>query len=304
MTSPAPGEADHIGGGFLVELGWDAADVERVLSEYQEVAEKLTARYADTELFYPQTHGVEAETSAVLYGLGRLLKPQSVVETGVADGRSSWLTLAALERNGSGMLHSFDINHTAGRLVGEHPQWRLEILDRRDPEASLGHALERVGSIDLFFHDSDHLYLPQLFEYGQAWPRMTQGGVFASDASTAAGRSWTSAGGTVNVRPFCSTPGRSQARCGCRVFRSGAPSNSTRWHRWPVCCTAGNTANGVPRNPVRVRDSFTSCPTCPRTSPNTSRTSRRCCRLWESASTSRRQWSEAILRLDSTGCAC
>ncbi|MGW2555348.1 class I SAM-dependent methyltransferase [Streptomyces sp. NPDC001635] len=168
-------------GGFLVELGWDAADVERVLSEYQEVAEKLTARYADTELFYPQTHGVEAETSAVLYGLGRLLKPQSVVETGVADGRSSWLTLAALERNGSGMLHSFDINHTAGRLVGEHPQWRLEILDRRDPEASLGHALERVGSIDLFFHDSDHLYLPQLFEYGQAWPRMTQGGVFASD---------------------------------------------------------------------------------------------------------------------------
>lgn len=167
--------------GFLGELGWEAAEIEQVLDEYQEVAERLAARYADTQLFYPLTHGVEAETSAVLYGLGRLLKPRSVVETGVADGRSSWLILAALERNGSGLLYSFDINHTAGRLVGEHPQWRLEILDRRNPEACFSRALERVGTIDLFFHDSDHLYLPQLFEYGQAWPRMAQGGIFASD---------------------------------------------------------------------------------------------------------------------------
>lgn len=166
---------------FLGELGWDGTDIEGVLGEYQEVSEKLVARYAATDLYYPQTHGVEAETSAVLYGLSRLLRPGSVVETGVADGRSSWLILAALERNGSGLLHSFDINHTAGRLVGEHPQWRLEILDRRHPEACFSRALDRVGPIDLFFHDSDHLYLPQLFEYGQAWPRMTEGGVFASD---------------------------------------------------------------------------------------------------------------------------
>ncbi|KDN75070.1 hypothetical protein DF19_26295 [Streptomyces olindensis] len=166
---------------FLRDLGWDATEIAGVLDEYQEVTEGLAARYADTALCYPRTHGVEAETSAVLYGVSRLLRPQSVVETGVADGRSSWLILAALERNGSGVLHSFDINHTAGRLVGEHPQWQLEILNHKDPAASFGQALERVGSIDFFFHDSDHLYLPQLFEYGQAWPRMAQGGVFASD---------------------------------------------------------------------------------------------------------------------------
>ncbi|WP_191971772.1 class I SAM-dependent methyltransferase [Streptomyces luteolifulvus] len=166
---------------FLENLGWPAAEVEEVLHEYREVSELLVRRYAEIELFYPRTHGVEAETSAVLYGLNRLLKPQSVVETGVADGRSSWLILAALERNGQGRLHSFDINRTAGRLVGQHPQWRLEILDRKEPEASLAHALQRVGPIDLFFHDSDHLYLPQLFEYSQVWPRMTEGGVFASD---------------------------------------------------------------------------------------------------------------------------
>lgn len=187
-TPPSVMDFTHSGGklttsaaAFLQELGWEAIDVERVLDEYQEIAEGLTTRYTDTVLHYPRTHGVETETSAVLYGLSRLLKPQSVVETGVADGRSSWLILAALERNGSGTLHSFDIDHTVGRLVGEHPQWRLQILEGKDSGASFGRALEHVGTIDLFFHDSDHLYLPQLFEYRQAWPRMAEGGVFASD---------------------------------------------------------------------------------------------------------------------------
>lgn len=166
---------------FLENLGWEPSQVSEVLGEYREVAERLAARYAEIELAYPRTHGVEAETSAALYGLGRLLRPESVVETGVADGRSSWLILAALERNGSGMLHSFDINATAGRLVGRHPRWRLTILNARSPETALSRALARVKTIDLFFHDSDHMYLPQLFEYGQAWPRMASGGVFASD---------------------------------------------------------------------------------------------------------------------------
>ncbi|MEV4330794.1 class I SAM-dependent methyltransferase [Streptomyces sp. NPDC049597] len=187
-TAPAVMDFTRTGGSvvtaaaaFLENLGWGPEEVRQVLAEYPEVAERLSRRYAEIELFYPQTHGVEAETSAVLYGLGRLLKPQTVVETGVADGRSSWLLLAALEHNGTGVLHSFDINRTAGRLVGRHPQWQLEILDRRRPESSLSRALGDVGKIDLFFHDSDHLYLPQLFEYEQAWQRMTAGGVIASD---------------------------------------------------------------------------------------------------------------------------
>lgn len=187
-TAPAVMDFTRAGGAvvtaaaaFLENLGWQPAEVEQVLAEYEEVAERLTRRYDETDLFYPSTHGVEAETSAVLYGLGRLLKPQTVVETGVADGRSSWLILAALERNGTGVLHSFDINRTAGRLVGKHPQWQLKILDRRRPESSLSRALGDIGKIDLFFHDSDHLYLPQLFEYERAWPLMTAGGVIASD---------------------------------------------------------------------------------------------------------------------------
>lgn len=168
-------------GGFLEGLGWDAADVAIVLGEYQDVAKRLADRYSSVELRYPRTHGVEIETSAALYGLSRLLRPRTVVETGVADGRSSWVILAALERNGEGMLHSFDINAKAGGLVGQHPRWRLTILDAKEPEASFIRAVGALGTMDLFFHDSNHMYLPQLFEYRQAWPRLTPGGVLASD---------------------------------------------------------------------------------------------------------------------------
>lgn len=45
LTTSAPG--------FLRELGWETTEIERVLGEYQEVTEELTARYADTALCYP-----------------------------------------------------------------------------------------------------------------------------------------------------------------------------------------------------------------------------------------------------------
>jgi predicted O-methyltransferase YrrM len=168
-------------GAFLGAMGWDSADIEPVLEEYRDVAARLADRCETVDLVYPHTHGVETETGAFLYGVVRLLRARSVVETGVADGRSSWLILAALERNGDGVLHSFDIRDEVGRLVGAHPQWRLEIISSRQPEEALRRALRRIGEVDLFFHDSDHRYLPQLFEYEAAWPILTPGGVLASD---------------------------------------------------------------------------------------------------------------------------
>src|SRR3954468_4155205 len=168
-------------GDLLRELGFGADEVAGVLAEYPAVAADLAERYARVELAYPRTHGVEAETGAALYGLTRLLRPRLVAETGVADGRSSFLILAALTRNGAGTLHSFDVSDTAGRLVGEHPQWRLTILDSRAPDRALRKALGALGPLELFFHDSDHMYLSQLFEYAEAWLHLAEGGVLASD---------------------------------------------------------------------------------------------------------------------------
>jgi predicted O-methyltransferase YrrM len=104
-----------------------------------------------------------------------------VVETGVADGRSSFLILSALERNGQGTLHSFDVRPDAGSLARGHVQWKLTHSNPRDPRRSLTQALEKLEVIDLFLHDSDHAYANQMFEYEQAWPKIPVGGVLASD---------------------------------------------------------------------------------------------------------------------------
>ncbi len=124
---------------------------------------------------------METETGFFLYAATRLVQPVTIVETGVADGRSSFIFLAALERNGSGRLHSFDVNPRAGVLVGEHDQWQLTICGRSAPESCFVQSLRRIGTVDLFFHDSDHRYLNQLLEYDYVWPLMKPNGLFASD---------------------------------------------------------------------------------------------------------------------------
>lgn len=187
-TAPAIADFVESGGSlsttaaaFVQTLGWSMPQVSEVLDEYQEVESRLNDRYKECELEFPVTHGVEAETGAFLYAVARLLKPNRVVETGVADGRSSFIIISALERNGCGTLHSFDIKDHVGKLVGRHPQWHLQISRSEEAMSSFVAAMRRLEAIDLYFHDSDHRYLSQLIEYEQAWRLMTPGSVFASD---------------------------------------------------------------------------------------------------------------------------
>ncbi len=166
---------------FLEALGWPTDDVAKVADEFDGVTVRLERRYAEAETMFPARWGVERATGLALYGLARLLQPTTVVETGVADGRSSFMILSALERNGHGTLHSFDVRPDAGSLARGHAQWNLIISDAQDPRSSLTHALERLDVIDMFVHDSDHGYANQMFEYESAWSKVPAGGVLASD---------------------------------------------------------------------------------------------------------------------------
>ncbi len=166
---------------FLESLGWARDDVAKVLGEFDEVMTRLEQRYAKTLTVFPPRWGVERGTGVTLYGLVRLLEPETIVETGVADGRSSFLMLSALERNGHGTLHSFDVRAEAGNLARGHAQWNLTISDAKDPRKSFVDALEKLDTIDLFLHDSDHGYPNQMFEYETAWPKVPEGGILASD---------------------------------------------------------------------------------------------------------------------------
>jgi hypothetical protein len=60
---------------------------------------------------------VHASEGKVIYALIRALKPATCLELGVADGGSSSHILAALKKNGTGRLISYDIDPTAGEKV-------------------------------------------------------------------------------------------------------------------------------------------------------------------------------------------
>jgi predicted O-methyltransferase YrrM len=138
----------------------------------------------------------------LLYALVRLARPQVVVETGVASGVSSAYLLKALERNGSGTLHSVDMPNyeeilekqgaipqaTAilprGKEVGYavpddlRSRWDLRLGLSREILPPL---LQSAGPIDLYLHDSEHTYANMSWEYEQAWPVLRPGGILASD---------------------------------------------------------------------------------------------------------------------------
>jgi predicted O-methyltransferase YrrM len=168
-------------GEFLRSLGWP--DSEFLRDEYRDSFEQLSARFQQQRdrLPFPGWFRVEEETGFFLYAAVRLLRPEKVVETGVANGHSSFLILAALDRNGSGRLHSFDIDQRAGALVGTHENWSLTVSPQGEASTRFAAAISGLKNIDLFFHDGDHRYVSQLSEYRTVWPAMTSGGLFVSD---------------------------------------------------------------------------------------------------------------------------
>ena len=126
----------------------------------------------------------------LLYCLVRIKQPEIVIETGCATGTTASLILYALERNGSGHLHTLDLRDPAdwisrgglatGFLVPERlkARWSLTL---QDAKVALPQLFSRLGKVDLFYHDSDHSYIHQMWELLTAWPYLTAGGILASD---------------------------------------------------------------------------------------------------------------------------
>jgi len=125
----------------------------------------------------------------------RLLKPSVVVETGCATGWVSALLLLALHHNHHGHLYSIDLPPVAGTLSMDWtmpdgleagflvpPQLRDRwTFIRGDVRVELIPLLEKLGHVDLFFHDSDHTYVHMMWEYTSVWPYLSTGGVLVSD---------------------------------------------------------------------------------------------------------------------------
>lgn len=143
----------------------------------------------------------------ILYSLIRAYKPEIVVETRVARGSSSAFILCAMHENCKGHLYSIDlhpydayikIDIDGGKVLEDGQKWNIssqaalvpelvpDYLKERwtliygDAKKELPTLLEKIGKIDIFFHDSLHTYEHMLFEYETAWPYIKNHGLLLS----------------------------------------------------------------------------------------------------------------------------
>lgn len=147
----------------------------------------------------------------ILYLIARILKPEAVVETGVASGRSSSFILQALAHNDFGKLHSVELpqyypadkksddpsllinvegNVEATGFIpeGKEPGWLIPAdlrsrwsLNLGTSQEELPKLMKKLGNIGIFYHDSEHTYKNMLFEFQTVWPHIKNGGFLVSD---------------------------------------------------------------------------------------------------------------------------
>jgi len=138
-----------------------------------------------------------------LYTLCRLVRPKTVVETGVAAGVSSAFILKALDENALGTLYSIDLPRyqteppsdgtdcslnvgPGGAIIprGKEPGYVIPTELRKrwnlvlgPSEEHLPRLVSQLGEIDIFFHDSAHTYEMMTFEFETVWPKIRGGGL-------------------------------------------------------------------------------------------------------------------------------
>lgn len=133
---------------------------------------------------YAEVWQIDPAVRRFLWGFVRAIRPERVLETGVADGASTRTILDAMEKNDLGKLYGVDIDAGVGQLARQSPgahRWELVVLPGRGRGKALRSLLHRIGPLDMFLHDSDHSYPWQLFEYREAWRGLAPGGWLLSD---------------------------------------------------------------------------------------------------------------------------
>jgi Methyltransferase domain len=122
------------------------------------------------------------------YAVVRALKPECIVETGIANGVSSSYILLALHKNGRGRLHSIGLEDPAflppdqklGWLVPDwlRPSWQTHLGDACEILPKLAIQLQHIS---IFIHDSLHTYDHMMWEFKTIYPHLQSGGLLLAD---------------------------------------------------------------------------------------------------------------------------
>lgn len=175
--------AQEIVSRYLLSSAESPAVLASLQQEHAELEQEIASRYqAADALPYPVNWGVEKASSFLVYAIVRILQPKIMVETGVANGVSSFFILHAMRRNGKGTLVSVDIDPRAGCLLADHERQQWDFKRLKSPfKRNFAAILAALGPIDVFLHDSDHWYGWTEFEFQCALPRMNSDAVLICD---------------------------------------------------------------------------------------------------------------------------
>lgn len=152
--------------------------VDQFESEYESLYANMQDRLTNP------IYGIDIESSKLLYMLVRLTSPDTVVETGVADGVSTFFILNAMKKNEMGKLTSIDISYDVAAFLNndEKIRWGLKVLNTKaNPRKQFKEILEGAENLSIFLHDGDHSYLWQQMEYYSAFAKLRCGGILLSD---------------------------------------------------------------------------------------------------------------------------
>lgn len=106
------------------------------------------------------------------------------MESGVANGVSTFFILNALSKNGNGSLVSIDITDDVATFLTdeEKKRWRLKVIDiRHNPRKQFQKIMDEAASLSIYIHDGDHSYTWQTMEYYAALKKLKAGGLLFSD---------------------------------------------------------------------------------------------------------------------------
>ncbi len=186
----------------------DAAEIQKYITEIELNREFHNRLEENRSNFGRRRHfswglGIGTTLGMVLYALCRRQKPDIVVETGVASGMSSSYILCALQKTEHGELYSIDLpwpetitypgryfmsahvstvvprEKQSGWIIPDYLRHRWQIIQGRSSE-KLAPLLEKVGTVDIFLHDSEHSYQNMLWEFQTAWAHLKAGGLLLS----------------------------------------------------------------------------------------------------------------------------
>ena len=153
------------------------ASIMNSMDEYKLLLAELRDRLTNSD------YGMDIESAKFLYLLVRLTKPESVVETGVANGISTFFILNAMKSNRFGKLTSIDISYDVTTFLNdeEKMRWELRVLNiKKNPRRQFKDIMAGIEDLSIYQHDGDHSYLWQQMEYNLAFNKLKPGGFLLS----------------------------------------------------------------------------------------------------------------------------